>query len=374
MPAGDVEVEVVDNRRTHLAFRELPYRLYQGHPHWVPPLRGEEDDRWSADRNASLASRWTRRFLARRGSRVVGRIAVITDPAFQARWETRSGFFGFLECPHDHEVARALFARAEAALLEHGADSVLGPVALSTNDEVGLLVDGFDEPPTLLTSYHPPFYAELVEAAGYKKKVDYDAFRWDPQGREAPAIDRIVRSVRAPLRVRSVRADRWEAENRTLFELYNRSFEGLWGFVPLHWDEYWERAQRFRPFYERELVVIAEWASRPVGFAVALPDIHVALARAGGRLWPLGWWRLWRSAARIRTARCLLLGVLPEYTGRGVAALLAHQLAAAGRRLGLRSAELSLVQSTNRRIQHVITAFGGQRSKTYRLYEKSIRS
>lgn len=375
MREAHVEIRAITSRWAHAAFCDLPYRLYGRDTRWVPPLRGEERDRWSPRRNASLRPRWTCRFLARRGHEVVGRIAVAVDPEFGHRWQPHAGFLGFFECARDPEAARALFAAAEDALRGQGVERVMGPVNLTTHDEVGLLVEGFDVPPTLLTSYNPPFYAELFEQNGFRPRLDYYAYHCDPMRPPDRLLERLTRANRenrGSLRVRSSDPRRWEAENRTLFELYNRSFDGVWGFVPLGWDEYRERADRFRPFYHPDLVVVAEWDGRPVGFAVALPDINVALAPLGGRLWPFGWVRLIRRAQRIDSLRLLLLGVLPEYTGRGIAARLAGQIAVTARRLNMRASELSLVQAGNGGIQRVIAAFGGQRAKIYRLYEKPL--
>lgn len=378
MSSGVLRVECVEDAKAHRAFVELPYHLYRGDPGWVPPLRPMESRRWSPRHNSSLHGRWVHRFLVRRNGRVAGRIAATLDPAFAARWQPGAGFFGFYECRQDPEASRELFAVAEDALRKRGATWVLGPVNLCTHDEVGLLIDGFSRPPTLLTSYNPPYYASQVDSAGYVPRLDYHAYHCDPRHRHGPVIDRLLRMAgrrggdREPVEVRSIDPRRWEDELRTIFDLYNRSFADLWGFVPIGWDEFAERARDFRPFYRRELSLVAECGGRPVGFALGLPDINVALAGLGGRLWPLGWLHLARRVPRVRSLRLMLLGVLHEFVGQGVAARLAFEMACAARRLGMRDSELSLVQATNRRIQTVIAAFGGVRVKTYRLYARRL--
>src|SRR5256712_4732237 len=135
----------------------------------------------------------------------------------------------------------------------------------------------------------------------------------------APVVARLRRlAARDGVTVRPVHPRRWDAENRLLFELYNASFADLWGFVPLTWDEYRERAGDFRAFYRPELVLFAERGGRAVGFGLSLPDINKLLAPLGGRLWPFGWLQLARGIHRIRSARVLLLGVLPEHRAPGV--------------------------------------------------------
>ena len=157
-----------------------------------------------------------------------------------------------------------------------------------------------------------------------------------------------------------------------LHGLYNASFAGVWGYVPITWDEFSERAESFKPFYRPELVVVAELDGVAAGFGLVLPDVNEALAGLGGRLLPFGWLRLMRRVPRIRTARFILLGVHPAHTGRGLAARIALRMIEEGRKLGLREGELSLVLDDNARMRRIIEGFGFPRTKTFRLYEKSL--
>ena len=366
----------VDSRVTRAAFVNLPFTLYRGDPYWVAPLRIMERARWDPRCNASLRTRRVWRFVARRGRQTVGRVAAVVDPEFLARWEPGTGFFGFFECVDDRAVAAALLTSAERALREAGMRRVLGPINLSTQDEVGLLVEGFESRPMLLSPYNPPYYGRLLTEAAYRPAGDYHAFRWTPDSRAAPAVERLERRLASAgsdaVRLRASDPRRWNDDVCALHTLYNESFTDVWGFVPLSWDEFSERAAEFRRFYHPALAVFAEAGGRAVGFGLALPDINEALHALHGRLLPFGWLRLWRGVPRIRTARLILLGVRPEFRGRGIAALIAARVARAARQLGIRAAELSLVLESNREMRHVIAAFGGMPVKTYRLYAKTL--
>ncbi len=380
MVAPVLTVSLVASRTDHRSFCEFPYQLYRTDHHWVPPLRHAERRRWAAAHNASLERRWVGRFIARRHGRVVGRIAAIVDPEFNARWDETAGFFGFFECVPDGEVAAILLRQAEEALRDRGVKTVLGPINLTTHDEVGLLIEGFDLRPMVLSPYNPPYYNSLITDFGYQKRMDYYSYRWDAGRAASTAIERLLRmaargaSDADAVCVRSSDPERWDEDGRTFLELYNVSFADLWGFVPLTRAEYEQRAREFRPFYHPGLAIFAEVASRPVGFGLALPDINEILGAARGRLVPFGWLRLARGIRRISTARFLLIGVRPEYAGRGVGVLIAHEMVRAGIRLGIRHGELSLVQASNIGVRHVIDAFGGRRIKTYRLFRKSLKS
>jgi GNAT superfamily N-acetyltransferase len=373
-----VTVEPVEDSGAARAFRELPYRLYHGDARWAPPLRFEESRRWSERHYASLRYRWSRRFLARRGTRVIGRIAAVIDEEFARRWGPRTGFFGFFECEYDPAAVSALLGAGERALRGHGVEHVIGPINLTTHDETGLQVDGLESPPMLLSPYNLPYYPELLHSAGYARFREYHSYLWTPDNRMGPAVRRIVASARAGkgigagIAVRPLEPAKWHSEIRTFFGIYNASFENVWGSVPIRWDEFMERANRFRPFLQPELVLFAEHEGRPIGCALTLPDVNELLRRVGGRLFPFGWLELARGATRIRSARVMILGVRPGFTGRGAAALLAYETAEALRRLGFERAELSLVQGTNERMRRVIEAFDCPRLKTFRLYAKRI--
>jgi len=349
--------------------------LYSDDTNWVAPLRRHEDARWNAHRNPALRYRDCLRFIALQSGRVVGRVAAIVDREFERCWSAATGFFGFFECVNCDAIAAALIEAVESDLQKRGKRHLLGPVNLSTHDEVGALVDGFDRP-TLLSPYNPPYYPALYEHAGLRHRQDYHAYQWTPDIAAEVPVERLLRRLRlnSSLRVRPTDPRRWDAEVETLHKLYNACFANVWGFVPLRLDEFRHRAAGFRSYFRPELVLIAESRGQPVGFCVLLPDINEALRHVHGRLFPFGWLKLAIRARQVRTARFILLGVLPEFSGQGIAALIGHEAGQAARRIGMREVELSLILEGNDRVRHVVQVFGGRLVKTFRLFGKDIRS
>jgi GNAT superfamily N-acetyltransferase len=344
----------------------------------VPPLITEERRRWSPRHNASLETRWVGRFIAQRDGRVVGRIAAVMDRAFADAWEPGTGTFGFFECQDDCEAAAALLAAAERALIERRATRILGPINLTLHDETGLLVSGFDRPATVLSPYNPPYYTDLFQSAGYAPYRDYHAFAATPDSTPSPAVRRILRAARAGrglmkgVTLRSVDLKNWVGEAWILCDIYNAAFARVWGFVPIAWDAFAQRARMLRPFVRPELVPIAEVDGRPAGFGLTVPDINEALLHGNGRLLPLGWLRIARRVKRIRHGRFIILAVRPEYVGRGIGALIAAQTEDAARRLGYTHLDLSLVQEANHNSRRIIEAFGCHPYKMFRLYHKRL--
>jgi GNAT superfamily N-acetyltransferase len=370
----DLRVSRVVSNDDARQFWKFPYELYRHDRNWVPPLRRSERDRWRLERNPALKGRDYERYLARRSGRVVGRVAAIVDPSFEQRWMAHCGFFGFFDCIDDPGVASALLQAVETDLLAMGKNHLLGPVNLTMHDEVGALVDGFGRP-TVLTPYNPSYYADLFLQAGLIAQQTYHAYQWFPDAVPNRAIQRMVRMLRVDthLSIRPVDLQRWNDEVHILTGLYNECFAGVWGFVPMRLEEFECKAGAFQSFLRRELVLIAEHAGRPIGFAVVLPDVHEALRHVNGRLFPMGWLSLALRARRIRRARFILLGVLPDYAGRGVAALIVQEAILAARRLGIKEVEISLIHDENHRISHMIDAFGGKMSKAYCLYGKALK-
>jgi len=370
-------VRPVETGADDRAFVRLPYRLYRNDPNWVPPLRAEERQRWSLAHNASLRSRWIRRFVAYREGRPVGRVAAIEDRGFATNWEANTGWFGFFECQEDPAAAQALLHEVEVALWARGLEAVIGPVNLTTHDETGILIDGFDTPASLMTPYNPDYYDRLLSGAGYTPAREYHAYSANLVGDISPAMKRLMRAFASrrcgtgQIRIRSLDLKNWKDEARMMWSLYNGAFETVWGFVPISWKEFVPRAKRFRQFAVPELVPIAELDGQPVGFALVLPDINVALKGTNGRLLPFGWMHIARTIPHISQFRFILLGVLPEYRGRGVGALLAFHVRETARRLGI-DLELSLVQGLNDAVRHVIDAFDCPITKTYRMYRKQL--
>lgn len=367
-----ITIRSVHSRADHRRFCEFPYHLYRDDPDWIPPLRRTERARWQPRRNPSLETRYVTRFLATVAQHTVGRIAAIIDPVFEQRWSPHTGFFGFFECVPNPDVASALLDTVVCDLRARGKKECLGPVNLTTHDEVGVRVHGAG-PPTVLSPYNPPGYSDLLTVAGFVPFRTYHAYRWRPETAAAESVQRLLRRLRRgeSLTVRAVNPKRWNDEVCILHDLYNRCFTEVWGFVPLSENEFRVRAAAFRSFLQPELIRIAEDGDAPVGFCVVLPDINVLLRPLHGRLLPFGWMRLALSARRIRTARFVLLGVLPKYVGRGVAVLIVHEAIQAAHRLGLQEVELSLILEENERVRHVVRAFGGQPVKTYQLFRKT---
>ena len=368
------DIVPVTTARRLREFVDLPFSLHAKHPHWVPPLRRDEHRRLSPRHNAFLQHAEMDLWIASSGGRTTGRIAAIEDRLHNATHHEAVTWFGFLEAD-SVETAGALFAAAERRAGERHSACVRGPANPSLNESAGLLIDCFDEDPYVLMPYNPPSYPEFVEAAGYRKVKDLLAWHIDMS---VPPPERITRlagrmASRNGITVRPLDLGAFERDLAVLQGIYRAAWQDNWGFVPPTDAEIRQLAVELRPILDPEIVLFAERAGRPVGCAVAIPDVNQVLKRMGGRLFPFGVLHFLRRHAIIDQARVLLLGVVPDERRMGLYPLLIAELHRRGLARGYRRGELSWTLEDNDAVNAGIEAVGGRRHKTYRLYEKPLR-
>ncbi len=360
--------------RSELArFIDLPYRLHRGDRGWAPPLRRDARALVDVGRNPFYEHAARELFLALVDGRVVGRIAAIHDRLHLETHHDAAGFFGFFECVDDRGVAGTLFDAAAAWLRERGLGLLRGPLSPSLNDEAGMLVEGFDTPSVVMMPHNPRYYPALVEASGFRKAKDLLAF----QNTHTTLPERLVAATeivgkRYGVSCRRIEMRRFGEEVALIKKLYNAGWQRNWGHVPLTDREIDYLAGQLKPIVVPELVIFAERAGEPVGFAAAIPDLNVALrANPSGRLFPGILKVLWASR-HITRIRVLLLGVVPGWQGKGVDALLYLRIWEDGRAKGYDWAEGGWILEDNQPMINGLVRLGFEPYKTYRIYERAI--
>lgn len=354
-------------------FIGFPYRLHRGDPCWVPPLRMDIRNQLSRDKNPFFGHAAAEYYLAERAGEVVGRIAAIHNRAHNEFHDDRVGFFGFFECVDDPQVAMDLFDQAAAWLKARGLDTMRGPASFSTNDECGLLVEGFESPPTVLNPHNPPYYVDLVERAGFQKAMDL----WQYQTVSTVLPDRLERAAqkvakRLNVTLRPLDMKHFKTEVDQIKPLYNGAWEKNWGFVPMSDPEIDHLAKQLKPIVVPDLVVFAEREGKPIGFAAAIPDMNVALkANPSGRLFPGILKVLWH-ARKITRLRILLLGVLKEYRGKGIAELMYQWIWKHGVAHGFAWGEAGWILEDNTPMNRGLEFMGFEKYKTLRMYDRLL--
>jgi GNAT superfamily N-acetyltransferase len=318
-------------------------------------------------------------FIAERDGVVVGRIAAISNRLHNEIHGDQVGFFGFFECIDDQPVADALLTAAADWCRALGHDVLRGPASFSVNDECGLLVDGFDTPPTLMMPHNPRYYVPLLERGGFTKAKDLWVYQGGSEERYVPVPERLARATelirqRQGITLRALNMKDFEGEVERIKELYNSAWEKNWGFVPMTEREIDHLAEQFKPVVIPELVPMAEKDGKLIGFGIALPDLNVVFRKnRSGRLFPMILKLLWAlKTRRIRRARILLLGVLPEHQGKGIDAMLYHWIWTKSGERRIYWGEAGWILEDNPAMNAGLEKMTFRVYKTYRLYDRRI--
>jgi hypothetical protein len=372
-----VRVMPVGSRAELRAFVDLPWRLYAGDPCWVPPLKKQVRD-YLDEKHPFYANGAAERevFLAWRGGRVAGRIAAILNRAHNRVHDDRWGFFGFFECEDDSGAAEALFAAAAMWLRARGCDAMVGPANPSTNYECGLLVKGFDTPPSVMMTYNPPRYAELIEGMGFVKAKDLNAYSSPVHPASLERLQRFTDRTRRrepQLHSRAVNLKDFAGEVQIVRDIYNKAWEKNWGFVPVSEAEFAWLAKDLKPLVDPPLMRIAFMGDDPAGFLLALPDVNPALAVLNGTLAnPLRLLRATLIGRRRNGLRLITMGVKEQYRLRGAEGVMFCEGLQAALDRGYKTCEYSWILEDNELAKRTVRLMDAELSKVYRIYSKPL--
>jgi GNAT superfamily N-acetyltransferase len=372
-----VEVRPVVSGRDLRHFIRLPFALYRNEPRWIPPLLSDMRERLDRARNPFFEHAEAEFLLAWRDGQPVGRISAHIDHHFNEFQDNKWGMFGFFECEDSPETAHALLSAAEAWLVARGRDRIVGPMNYTANDEVGLMIEGFERPPIILSDWHHPYYRALLESYGMEKAVDW--LMWSlhisRRSRVRDAIWRMAAQVEAehgivcrPMRVRDL-----DAEIPRFLEVYNAAWERNWGAVPLSEHEVRHYAKQLKPILDENWAFIAERVDtgEVVGAALTLPDYNQVLAHLNGRLLPFGWAKALYWRGKIDAVRVFALGVKPAYQHTGVAARFYQLHFEAAERTPQKGGEMGYILETNRPMNRAMEGMGGEIVRRFRVYERT---
>ena len=374
-----VSISEVRSRAERDAFIKFPWRIYKNDPAWVPPLIIERKAFLDRKRHPFYQHGDAALFLAKRNGEIVGRIMASDDPRYNELHQSNVGCFGLFESIDDVDVASALFRAAEDWLAAKGRTEMMGPIDYSTNYVCGLLIDGFEHPPTVLTAHNPPYYIQLIEACGFEKVVDWYAWWFHPKTGPFARLHRLVkqRARKISVAIRPINLRRLAEDSQHLAAVFNEAWKNNWGFVPFTPAEAEHMGKEMRPIIDPKMTLIAEIDNAPVAFVICVPDINVALKQLNGRLtWfgiPIGLIKLLWYRAKINQARFVALGILEKYRRTGVGEKLVLQAMEEGANRGL-TAELSMTLEDNVMVNRFIEAMGAVKYKTYRIYRRAIAS
>jgi len=372
-----IRIESAWDKKTFKDFLRLPYLIYAGDPNWVAPLLRDIKAMFDRNEHPFHQHSEVEPFVAYRDGEAVGRIVAIHNRNHVEFHNEPVGFFGFFECEDRQETADALFIRAAEWLRERGLTTMRGPASFSTNEEAGLLIEGFDVPPTIMMPYNPIRYMNLIESAGFSEaKSMVTLHLLLPEGAPDYLRKREKRlQERLKVTVRCIRMNEFEAELDLVREIYNSAWEKNWGFVPMTEAEIGHMAKELKPVLKQDpqqVIFAQDDSGRPLGFALWLKDYNRALIHARGRLLPTGLLKILWYARKIDMARVLTLGLIPEARGQGIDNLLYMSCFTFANEKGIFGGEFGWVLEDNLPMLKPLLKMGATISKRYRLYDRPL--
>jgi len=368
-------ISVVDSKEGRKEFLEFPYHHYKDEQYWVPPLRMEQKKLIDTENNPFYENAEIELFLVYNNDELVGRIAAIIDHRYNDYHNTKTGFFGFFECIDRKKTAELMFRMTEEWLRSRGMEEMMGPTNPGMMDEIGVLVKGFQKYPSILMPYHKEYYDSLLKSVGLEKSMDLFTYEVNQDNVDRERMNRAVDIVkrRIPgIEIRKIRLNKIEDEIKIIQEIFNAAWKDNWGFIPLSEAEFMYLAKDLKSVVDDKYAHIAEVDGEPVAFSVALPDYNQILKDMNGKLFPFGFLKiLWnrRNITKIRTA---LMGVKPEYQGKGIDALLHRESIENGLEFNKYASEIGWILENNVQMNRVAEKIGGEHDKTYRMYRKSL--
>ena len=371
-----IEVIPVKNRSDQKRFMQFAWDHYRGDENWVPPLRMDQKELLNYKRHPFFECAEIQTFLALKDGKVVGRIAAIIDHGHNKVHKEQRGMFGFFESIDDQAVARKLFEATRQWHVQRGMDCQRGPVNPALNHECGLLVDGFQYPPTFKMTYNKPFYEKLITGAGFEKSQDLFAYWGNIEMLNTldPKLQFVVDEAkrRFEIKVRRIDKKNFDRDVESFLRIYNKALPGTWGFVPFSDAELKHVAGGLKHLIVPEMTTIAEVDGKPIGAVFGLLDYNPIIKQIDGRLFPFGFLKLLFGRKKISKIRLVSTNVVPEFQMWGVGLILVERLVDDALAWGINEAEFSWVLESNSLSRGTLERGGAIRQKTYRIYDREI--
>jgi GNAT superfamily N-acetyltransferase len=373
-----VEIKEVTNKKELRKFVKFNIELYKGNPFHVPGLIDEEMMTLDREKNPAFERAEAIYFLAYRGKKIVGRIAGIINYRANEIWQLKMARFGFVDFIDDDEVVDALFAAVEQWAKEREMDEIHGPLGFTDMDHEGMLVHGFDQLGTMATIYNFPYYPQQMERIGYAKAQDWKEYKiYIPT--EIPEKHlRIGEIVKQKYGLKTLkfkkRKEIWPYANK-IFQTMNVAYAHLYGFSPLTEEQIAYYVKMYIPMLRLDMitVIVREADDAVAGFGITLPNLSRALKKAKGQMFPFGFIPLLRALyGKPKVVDLYLTGVLPEFRGKGVNALLFNDLIPVYQKVGTEYAESNPELETNSAVQAQWDYFKREHHKTRRSFKKQL--
>lgn len=359
-------------------FIDFPHDLYANDPNYVPELFMAQEALLNQKKSPFFEHSTAEYFLARSAEgKILGRIAAINNRNYNDFSGENAGFFGFFDVIEDYNVAKTLLDTAADWLRQQGFERVLGPTNLSTNETCGVLIENFDEPPFVLTTYNFPYYADFLERYGFVKNTDLLSYEFFPKNLtpklEALSQQLEQRLAQKGITIRTIDMKHFDQEVNRFLPIYNSSWDQNLGFVPMTEAEVRQLGKDLKMAIDPDFIYFAEKDGQTIGIALSIPNLNELFIKiARGRLFPTGLFKFLFGRKSIKTLRIVALGILPEYRRTGLDVCFYVRTYQTALRKDIQRAEASWILENNTLMNRALLQIQGKVYRKHRIYEKSL--
>ncbi|MEI6681447.1 MAG: hypothetical protein WCO44_02405 [Bacteroidota bacterium] len=323
-------------------FIDFPFQLYKGNAYWVPPLIFDELNTLRKDKNPAFEYCEAEYWIALRDGKPVGRVAGIINHKEYERWKEKLVRFGWIDFIDDPEVSELLINTVKEWGRSKGMTGIHGPLGFTDMDPEGMLTEGFDQLSSLSAIYNHSYYNDHIQRLGFEKATDWVQFEINIPDEIPAKVERMTRIVLEKYKLRLLKP-RKASEIRPyaskMFIMYNEAFHDLYGFTPLTRKQMDCYTKQYFGFIRPEFVsLIVDEQDEIAGFGITMPSMDKAMQKTHGRLFPFGFLHLLKAMYFNDAIHMYLIGVRPDYQGKGVLALVYHELNKAYIAAGMKTA------------------------------------
>ncbi|PAU93699.1 GTP cyclohydrolase [Aliifodinibius salipaludis] len=357
-------------------FVHFPFLLFGDSPYWAPPIISDELQNMNSQKNPVFNHVEARYFIAYRDEQPVGRIAGIINWLEVRELNIPKIRFGYFDCIDDPEVSKALLGKVRQMGKEKELEFMEGPLGFSNMDKAGMLVEGFDEPNTMITWYGLPHYAAHLEQLGYKKEKEWVEYEIQIPDRSPPKVKRFSKLIRERYNLRNVRfSNTKELLKHTdeMFDLINKTYSDLSTYIPIKPDQITHYKDRYVKYLHPDFInCVADEKGDLIAFAITMPSFSKALRKANGKLFPFGWYHLLKARYFPQKAAFYLIGIKPEYQNKGVTSIIFDEMNEVFNQNGITTVETNPELEDNEAIQALWEKYENRLHKRRRTYRDSL--
>ncbi|MCC7332275.1 MAG: GNAT family N-acetyltransferase [Flavobacteriales bacterium] len=370
-----LEIREVISKKDFKEFVDVQFDIYKNNKYWVPPIKKDEIKALNPTYNPAFRFCKAKFWIATKDGKCVGRIGAIINNDYNKKTGEKTGRFSRTEFINDKAVSKILFDTAEKWLKNEGMTKIQGPLGFTNLDHQGMLVEGFDHLPSAASEYHLPYYQEHMIANGFEKEIDWIEFRLFLEGvpEKAKRVAEVIKT-RNGLTVKSfTNSNELRPFAYELFDILNIAFKELFSVVHLDKEMIDYYVNRYLMLLNPEFVkIISDAEGKTVAFIVGLPSLSEGLQKAKGKIFPFGWYHIKQSLKKPKVVDLMLTGILPDYQGKGVAAILINELQTVMEKYGVTEVETTGIFEDNQKAIQNWKNYENIQHKRKRCWKKNL--